>query len=986
MLYSRPSKTCDGGCVAWYVVRYTVPLLYCWSWFVSLGCPLSDVLPASRDFDTLVPSRYVVGIDLGTTNSAVCFVDTANSAGRVATFRVPQLIAPGQVESRDTLPSFLYQAAAQEFPSGALRQPWQHQETLQFVGVLAREQGKLVPGRAVESAKSWLCHAGVDRTAPLLPWQGSDDVQRMSPVEVSAAYLAQIRSAWDAAQPAEPLAAQDIVITLPASFDEVARELTIQAAKLAGLPRIVLIEEPQAAFYSWIDAHRADWETRVAPGQNILVCDVGGGTSDFTLIRVRQQQSGAVQFHRIAVGEHLILGGDNIDLALARHLEPRLSASQALSTRQWGSLVRLCRQVKESLLGTDTDDGPEQLTLSLPGSGSKLIGGGLQLQVTRDEVRQLVLEGFFPEVPLTARPIQRRSGFQEFGLPYAPDAGITRYLATFLQQHGSLRFAGEGVEVSQRPDVLLFNGGVFVSPLLRERVVQSVSSWYRTAAEPDWTPVVLANARHDLAVAQGAAYYGMVRRGAGVRIAAGLPRTYYIGLGRTEANKVRAVCLVPAGLEPGEEVHLTEREFDLTVATPVEFPLYHSSVRLTDQPGEIIEVDQEQLTSLPPIRTVLRSRKIKAAVQVRVQLHTRLTELGTLQMWCSEVAGNRNWQIQFDVRSATQTERAAHTGTGETHGVLDTEALSQGTLLIENVFGSAGSAPPQDLPRRLAESFELSREAWPPSLLRGLWDELLIHEAGRRRSPQHEARWLNLLGFSLRPGFGVAMDDWRVAETWKQLQGKLYHPTATGLAEWRILWRRIAGGLPAGQQLALATPVLAGWRDQVRRAAVAKSAGRKAPGLSQADAEVWRMLGSLELLPVSTKIELGDMALVLLEDQQFAPIHGALVWALGRMGARQPFYGPLNSVVPIERVAQWLPRLLAHGDANRVLAVMQLARRTQDRYRDLSEPLRDKVLRWLGKQPTGEQYQQLVSTGGELAGADHALVFGESLPTGLRLR
>ncbi|MEZ5944076.1 MAG: Hsp70 family protein [Planctomycetaceae bacterium] len=928
-------------------------------------------------------SRYIVGIDLGTTNSAVCCIDTTAAKPKLQVFQVPQLTGPGQIESRDTLPSFLYEAASGEFPKGALKQPWDKSEQPQFVGEFAREQGKLVPGRSVESAKSWLCHPGVDRTAALLPWQGSDDVTRLSPVEVSAAYLSQIRSAWDAAHRQNPLAEQDVVITLPASFDEVARKLTIDAAKRAGLPRIHLIEEPQAAFYSWIDTHREDWQDHVSPGQTILVCDVGGGTSDFTLIRVRRLQDGTVQFHRIAVGDHLILGGDNIDLALASFLEPKLSKSGKLNARQWGSLVRRCRHAKEVLL---SEDASEELTISIPGTGSKLIGGSLQVQLSRTETQQLVLEGFFPEVPLDARPATKRSGFQEFGLPYAADAGITRYLAEFLQKHATIQLPGEEDPQPVRPDVILFNGGVFVSDLLRERVTGLIHSWYAEQVA-GWKPLVLMNERHDLAVARGAAYYGLVRRGEGVRISAGLPRTYYVGVDGASADTANAICLLPAGMEPGEEIELADRQFSLAIATPVEFPLYHSSTRLTDQPGQLVEVDPENFTTLPPIRTVLRSRKNKETTHIPVRLHARMTELGTLDMWCSEVEGNRSWQIQFDVRSATQTDQQAHAGQGESKGVLDSKVLEESAGPIQDVFENDVKAPPQELPQHLADVIELPREEWPPSLLRSLWAELLECESGRARSAAHEARWLNLTGFSLRPGTGVALDDWRVAETWKRLNGKLYHPNANCLAEWRILWRRIAAGLQGGQQQALVAPVLASWRDTARKTQTLKPGKKQHLRLTQADAEVWRMMGACELLPMKTKIELGEMALSLLEHDAFKSIHNALVWSIGRIGTRQPLYGPLNAVVSPDRVALWLGRLLElPGNPGLELSIMQLSRRTHDRYRDISEKTRDRVLRWLSKRDNCEHLAELVREGGELADDENALVFGEALPVGLTLR
>ncbi len=343
-------------------------------------------------------------------------------------------------------------------------------------GIFARDQGTLAPGRLINSAKSWLCHSGVDRTAGLLPWHGAEDVDRLSPVEVSARYLAHVRDAWNAKFPREPLEKQDFVLTLPASFDEVARELTVKAAAAAGLPRVVLIEEPQAAFYAWIYTHQDDWERLVEPGQKILVCDIGGGTSDFTLIRVRRGEGGKVQFHRVAVGDHLILGGDNLGSGLGQHIEKRLQTK--LEPRQWAVLVRTCRAVKETLLGPDP---PERLTVNLPGAGSRLIGGGIHVEVTGQEVRNLLVEGFFPRVGLDAKPAGRRSGFQEFGLPFASDPAVTRYLAAFLTAHRHVAIEDIDFPAGHdpaRPDIVLFNGGVFESPLLRKRLLEVIESWF----------------------------------------------------------------------------------------------------------------------------------------------------------------------------------------------------------------------------------------------------------------------------------------------------------------------------------------------------------------------------------------------------------------------------------------------------------------------------------------------------------------------------
>ena len=435
-----------------------------------------------------LPSRYLVGIDLGTTNSAITYCDTHRENAALETFLIPQIVAPGQVEPRSTLPSFHYQAAEAVFPPDSLKLPWDKTSPTATVGTFARDHGTSVPGRMINSAKSWLSHSGVDRTAALLPWHGSSDIEKLSPVEVSSRYLRHVREAWNHRFKQEPLEEQDIVLTLPASFDEIARELTVAAAKQAGLHRVVLIEEPQAAFYDWLAKHAADWQQHVSPGQTILVCDIGGGTSDFTLIRARAGEQNLVQFHRVAVGEHLILGGDNLDLALAHHLEQKLSPNAKLPADRWSILVRRCRQIKEIFLGPNA---PESQTVSLPAVGARLIGGALQCEVTRAEVQQVLLEGFLPSVKLDERPDTRSSGFQEFGLPYAPDAAMTRWLAWFLRSHHEvIEEEGRHKSGAVRPDLVLLNGGFFESPVLKQRLLDVLTGWFQ-AYDPTWKPILL---------------------------------------------------------------------------------------------------------------------------------------------------------------------------------------------------------------------------------------------------------------------------------------------------------------------------------------------------------------------------------------------------------------------------------------------------------------------------------------------------------------
>jgi molecular chaperone DnaK (HSP70) len=904
--------------------------------------------------------RFVVGIDLGTTNSAMARVDTARAEWRIDDVPVSQLVGPGRVEPRETLPSFHYEPVSGELPPGALRLPWDADEPRHAVGVFARDHGAAVPGRTIASAKSWLSHAGVDRRAGLLPWHGAPDVERLSPVEASARYLAHLRGAWDHAHPGHPLAAQDVVLTVPASFDEVARELTVEAAARAGLSRVTLIEEPQAAFYHWIHGQGARWVERVAAGQRVLVCDIGGGTTDLTLIEVHPAGDGALRFQRVAVGEHLILGGDNLDLALAHHVEGQLGLAGELSAHEWGVLVRRCREAKERLLG---EAPPDRLTLNVAGSGARLIGSSRQVELARADATAVLVDGFLPPVARDARPASRRAGFQEFGLPYAPDPAITRYLAAFLGAH--LGAAGPG------PDLVLLNGGFFTSAALRDRLLAVLRSWY-----PDRPPGLLASDRLDLAVARGAAYYGMVRRGQGVRISGGLAQAYYVGVARGDRPEPVAVCLLPAGTEEGEEAELPQT-FELLIRQPAEFPLYVSSTRTSDRQGDLVEVDPLALTALPPIRTVLQSGKKATAAAVPVRLHARRTEIGTLDLWCGEVRGDRRWRLQFDVRGTRPGGAETGPDGGEAEGIVDETVRAGMAEAIRRTFqpGAGPGLPPETLVGRLAEAAGMGRHEWPPTLLRALWEALREAAEGRRLSPGHEARWLNLVGFALRPGFGVRLDDWRVAQTWRLHAGGVVHArNELCRAEWWILWRRIAGGMTAGQQRTLAEPLLATVRTPAGRALHERS-------------EVWRLLGALELLPVPAKIDLGTRALELARRGREPELRAAALWALGRLGGRVPVYGPLNALVPPETVEDWVTRLMEPGPADPGLSfcVVQLARRTGDRYRDLPAALRRAVAAGLEERGAPARYRELVQEGGRLREDEQRLVLGETLPRGLRI-
>jgi molecular chaperone DnaK (HSP70) len=583
--------------------------------------------------------RYVVGIDLGTTNSAVGYVDTEAEQPKVTAFPILQHIAPGLAEPRPTLPSFLYLASPDEFPADALRLPWHEHGPMVTAGELARGHGWKVPMRLVSSAKSWLCHAGVDRSQEILPWQAPDEVGKVSPVDASSTYLDHIMGAWDHAFPHAPLAEQEVYLTVPASFDAVARELTVQAAKDAGLAP-TLLEEPQAAFYAWLAALGDNWRKQLEVGDVVLVCDVGGGTTDFSLISV-SDEGGNLALERVAVGDHILLGGDNMDLALGHVVRARLEADgQKIDAWQLASLVHACRAAKEELFAHGDRESAQVVVL---GRGSKVIGGSFTTQVTRADVNALI-DGFFPHASADERPKKARGiGLRELGLPFAADAAVTRHLAAFVGAH-------------RRATSVLFNGGVMKARALQRRVVETLDSW---SDSPEDDLKVLTGNDLDLAVAHGAAYYGLVRRGKGVRIRGGTARAYYIGIESSMPAvpgmepPLKALCVAPFGMEEGSEAQVPGRELGLVIGETAEFRFFGSSVRPDDQVGTLLDRVDDTLVELAPVRTRLGEPNQKDAGElVPVQLRSRVTEVGTLELWCDEAATGKTYKLEYNVRES----------------------------------------------------------------------------------------------------------------------------------------------------------------------------------------------------------------------------------------------------------------------------------------------------------------------------------------------
>jgi molecular chaperone DnaK (HSP70) len=589
----------------------------------------------------MAASRFVVGIDLGTTNSVLAYVDTAAAAAdpdapAVRVLEVPQLVRPGEVAARDRLPSFLYLPAPAEYPPASLTLPWGQAEHV--VGELARARGAEVPGRVIASAKSWLCTGAADPTGPILPWGAPDDVPRLSPLEASAAYLAHLRAAWDALMPA-PLAAQDVYLAVPASFDAAARELTVRAAAAAGLAGAHLIEEPQAAFYAWLAATRGGWRREVRVGDALLVCDVGGGTTDLSLVVVGED-GGELVLERKAVGDHILLGGDNMDLALAHAVRARLADEKTtLDEWQFRGLAHAARDAKEKLLAGGSREREPMVVL---GRSRKVVGGAVRTHVTRAEVEATLVDGFLPVVRGDERPqAARRAGLVEIGLPYAADPAITRHVAGFLARHREV--APRGIAG------VLFNGGVMKAARLRDRMVEVLKGWRNDGVR------VLAGAHPDLAVAEGAATYGLARRGRGVRIRGGTARAYYVGVETSApavpgvARPVKALCVAPFGMEEGSEAALPAAEFGLVVGEPADFRFFGSSVRRTDQAGAVVDGwEAGELEELAPLAATLDATGEEGRT-VPVRLTAHVTEVGTLELW-SVARDGRRWKVEFNVR------------------------------------------------------------------------------------------------------------------------------------------------------------------------------------------------------------------------------------------------------------------------------------------------------------------------------------------------
>lgn len=897
-------------------------------------------------------SRYIVGIDLGTSHAALAWSD-ADGSGPVRTLEIPQLVDSTVVDADVLLPTCLYRPLDFERQKDPEHGEW-------WIGRYARRRGQEVHGRMVASAKSWLCHGGVNRLAPILPWGSSAlaEQERLSPVRASTLVLEHLGRAWDSAHPDAPLSEQQLVLTVPASFDQVARELTVRAAVALGLkPR--LLEEPQAAFYDYLDLKGTEALERLlansaeGEGVRVLVCDVGGGTTDLSLLRVRGRASG-LAVDRVAVGRHLLLGGDNVDHALAHTVEKRLSGDERMEPSLFAQLVFQCRDAKERLL---SENPPAHHTVTVVKPGAKLVGKTLASDVEAELVEKIAVDGFFPRVAFHEPRATRGAALVTFGLPYEREPAVTRHVARFLERHLG----------ASRLDALLVNGGVFHSTRILQRLVDVVGSFFET-------PVIsLEHTDPDRAVARGAAVYGRALGGIGLRIGGGAAHGYYVGLDTGAREKV--MCVVPKGAKESER-HAASRELDLVVGRMVRFDLYASDGETWHAPGEIVDLNRDEFEQLPA--AVVEFAGDQSGETLKVRVEGELTPIGTLNLECVGNGGKR-YELAFELRGQEPELERSESESRRPKKVVVAREADEAVL---RVFGKGrkdvSEREPKDLLREL-ERLLGNRQDWPADLARALFDVVAPKYKARRRSIDHERMFWMLVGFCMRPGYGYVLDGRRVSLVAPLFEeGLTFGAEARSWQQFFIAWRRMAGGLDEAEQVGicdLVEPFIAPEEAKLRRPKGFKALARD---------EIVELVSRLERLPVKRRVRLSHWLL----EQTWTNRDPRLWAAIGRIGARVPAYASAHHVLPPAHAEEFLDHLLREPWAeikSAAYAAKELCRVTEDRVRDVSPRLRQEVARRLEAAGARPDWIDCVRHHVPPRAADQAEFLGEELPLGLTL-
>jgi len=936
---------------------------------------------------TMARARFSIGIDLGTTNCALAFVPLDGEA-KSEILAIPQWETLSTITESTVLPSFLYlpeEAAAAQIRVGETdNQQW-------IVGLLARKKAAESPGRVMHSAKSWLCHHTADRSARFLPWE-SDDIARdskVSPVSASALILNHLKQAWNrqsaGAGAGFEFDRQQITVTVPASFDAAAQRLVLMAAREAGFPESVrLLEEPQAAFYCWLEQHDfaralADRLTNGRDRTHLLVVDIGGGTSDFSLFELRSPTEGsASRIKRAAVGDHILLGGDNVDLAIAHLLEPRLTGERGkkLSGTEWGDLVARCRDLKELLLSGDRRPD-EAYAVALPGRGSGLVAALRAAQLTRADVESLLLDGFFPDCPAQAHPYRVQAALKEWGLPYASDGAVTRHLAEFLRGR-------------PRVDAILFNGGSLRPELLRERICRQIAKWQ--GGPP---PLALENAHPELAVARGAAVFGKILQQGTERIEAGAARAVFLEVLRrgtpdsSEQARPALVCVLPHGASPEQQFEITGLPLEVQLNRLARFQPYYSTRDASSKAGDIADWDAEDHHTLPPLETVIRvtdSAPSGTASTLSVRLVASVNELGLLQVSCvsADPSISQCWPLEFNLRPHERSDHAAS----------KTVAVSNASLAAKpNVTGQALAAararirdsfnPPLKrrepltatrLLRTLEQILGMPKSEWNAAVVRSLWPALESCMDRRKESVDHEEAWLILAGFLLRPGFGADADHFRIDSLWRLHEHGLYFAGKRIKVQEYLLWRRVAGGLGQQRQVQILESELGKIRTQKKVAP-----------------ELIRLAGSLERLPIQTKTELADLFIDAASDLARDNKHCVhYLGALGHILSRAPLYAGPETVVSPElverayeafRTLDWTAPELAEVQT----LFLRAARVVGSRNFDLTKAVRHRIAIQLENAGVSPQKTGKLKEFIPVGGSERVSLYDESLPPGLIL-
>ncbi len=902
-------------------------------------------------------SRFIVGIDLGTTNIALTYIDTESNDRSVQEFMTLQLSGFGETMEAPLFPAFCFMPEKSVIPEDALTLPWENENDF-GLGLVARNLGPEYPAHFISSAKSWLCHAGVDRRAEILPWNSSA-VNKLSPLQVTQLYLHHLIEAWNHQFASEKdaqgnpclLSDQQVTITIPASFDETARELTLEAARNAGFKHLMLLEEPLAVFYAWINENRIAAKD-LTEKDRVLVIDIGGGTSDFSIIETNSEGN----LTRTAAGEHLLLGGDNIDIALATSIEKEWQ--RKLTPSEWTTLCQKTRQAKEEIL---SDVSIDSVPITMIMQGSSVIGNTCSSEVTREKLEQLLFTGFIPEIGTDSPNPATSAALKTMGLPYAKDPAISRHILAFLRY--AAKVTGSEDTTPLYPSHILFNGGSMIPQTVRDRIVDIIANWFPEKEKPQ----EINNRDLTTAVACGASYFGYTKRGHGVKVKSGTARSYYLKV-TADDGKPAWICIMPRGVDENHTIECG-RTFNLRANQTVSFPLYCSSTRINDNAGEVITNDDE-LTLLADMATAINFGR-NLSDKLDAHITAELNETGVLEIALKSCETDHIWPLRFDIRLISSDSKEQ-----QKILVIDRATVEKGEEVIKEAFLQDGT--------KLTSIFKLleqiichPRKQWPVAVLRRFSDKLLEIPYSKLLSKQAESRWLNLCGFCLRPGFGDPGDEIRIKKVWRiWLQGMNNPNDPQVAADWWIFWRRVAGGMRPGHQETVFSAVAKTicpknkYREHVKEGV-------------QAKAEMWRALGSFEHIASERKEAVGNVLA-----ERAVKLNDFELWCLARLGTRRLFHAPINRVISSNVAANWIKSLIDSGEGSAMnqFAITRIGAKCGDRSIDIPDDTAAHAIEYLLQKEAGETAVKHLNAVVEETANEQGKILGDALPLGLHLK